>query len=290
MALAGVLDLFRVRPNGPVGEGGKMSLADHFRELRARLMKSMLALVVATIVSFFFYNQLIELVTEPYNRARDMLGDETSTKIYVSGVGGGLMIQLKLCALCGVITSSPIWLYQIWAFVLPGLHRNERRWTMLFVAIAGPLFAAGVALGYYVLPKGLQVLISFTPAGMENLNDFNDFFSFITRMLLVFGVALEIPFFVVLLNLAGVISGRTLGRYRPWIILGTFVFAAVATPSTDPISMLFLAIPMMLLFLLSEIIARLVDRRRGRGIAPQWADDEISPLPATHEPPTHEVD
>jgi sec-independent protein translocase protein TatC len=193
------------------------------------------------------------------------------------------MIQLKLCALSGLVVSSPVWLYQIWAFILPGLHRNERRWTMLFVAVAGPLFAAGVALGYYVLPKGLQVLISFTPADMENLNDFNDFFSFITRMLLVFGLALEIPFFVVLLNLAGIVSGRALGRYRPWIILATFVFAAVATPSTDPISMLFLAFPMLALFMVSEVIARLVDRRRGRGQAPQWGDDETSALPPTHD-------
>jgi sec-independent protein translocase protein TatC len=278
VAFAGILDLFRVRPSGPVGEGGRMALSDHFRELRARLMKSILMLVVATIASFFFYNHLLELVLGPFNDARDRLGSSTDTAIYVSGVGGGLMIQLKLCALSGVIVSSPVWLYQIWAFVLPGLHRNERRWTMLFVAIAGPLFAAGVALGYYVLPKGLQVLISFTPADMTNLNDFNDFFSFMVRMLLVFGISLEIPFFVVLLNLAGVVSGRTLGRYRPWIVLGTFVFAAVATPSTDPISMMLLAVPMLALFLVSEVIARFVDRRRGRAAGKQWADDEASTL------------
>jgi sec-independent protein translocase protein TatC len=279
MALAGLVDLFRVRPSGPVGDGGRMALADHFRELRARLMRSVLALLVATVAAFFFYDQLLELVTGPFNHARDMLGSKTNTIIYVSGVGGGLMIQLKLCALAGVIASSPVWLYQIWGFVLPGLHRNERKWTILFVAVAGPLFAAGVALGYYVLPKGLQVLISFTPADMQNLNDFNDFFSFMVRMLLVFGISLEIPFFVVLLNLAGVVSGATLGRYRPWIILGTFVFAAVATPSTDPISMLLLAIPMMLLFLVSELIARLVDRRRRRtATTARWDDDEVSPL------------
>jgi sec-independent protein translocase protein TatC len=279
VAFAGVWDLFRVKPQGPVGEGGRMALVDHFRELRARLMKSVLALVALTVASFFFYNQLLDLVTGPFNDARDMLGSGTNTVIYVSGVGGGLMIQLKLCALSGLVLSSPVWLYQLWAFVLPGLHRNERRWTMLFVAVAGPLFAAGVALGYYVLPKGLQVLISFTPADMQNLNDFNDFFSFMVRMLLVFGVSLEIPFFVVLLNLAGVVSGKTLGRYRPWIILGTFVFAAVATPSTDPISMLLLAFPMLALFLVSEVIARLVDRRRGRSVGTdQWADDEVSPL------------
>jgi sec-independent protein translocase protein TatC len=279
MTLPGVLDLFRVRPNGPVGDDGRMSLGDHFRELRARLMKSVLALVVATIASFFFYDQLLELITGPYNEARDRLGSQTDTIIFVSGVGGGLTIQLKLCALSGLILSSPVWLYQIWAFVLPGLHRNERRWTMVFVGVAGPLFAAGVAIGYYVLPKGLEVLISFTPADMKNFNDFNDFFSFTVRMLLVFGIAFEIPFFVVLLNLAGVVTGRALARYRPWIVVGTFVFAAVATPSTDPISMLFLAFPMLLLFLVSEVIARLVDRRRaGRRGTSQWADDEVSPL------------
>jgi sec-independent protein translocase protein TatC len=278
VAFGGFLDLFRVRPSGPVSAAGRMALADHFRELRARLLISMLALVVATIASFFIYDQLLELITGPYNQAREQLGSKTNTIIYVSGVGGGLTIQLKLCALSGVILSSPVWLYQIWAFVLPGLHRNERRWTMIFVAIAGPLFAAGVAIGYYVLPKGLEVLISFTPAGLANFNDFNDFFSFTVRMLLVFGIAFEIPFFVVLLNLAGVVSGRALAKYRPWIVIGTFVFAAVATPSTDPISMLFLAFPMLALFLFSEVIARLVDRRRGRLPAPDWADEETSPL------------
>jgi sec-independent protein translocase protein TatC len=278
VAFGGFLDLFRVRPSGPVSAGGRMALADHFRELRARLLISMLALVVATIASFFIYDQLLELITGPYNQAREQLGSKTNTIIYVSGVGGGLTIQLKLCALSGVILSSPVWLYQIWAFVLPGLHRNERRWTMIFVAIAGPLFAAGVAIGYYVLPKGLEVLISFTPAGLANFNDFNDFFSFTVRMLLVFGIAFEIPFFVVLLNLAGVVSGRALAKYRPWIVIGTFVFAAVATPSTDPISMLFLAFPMLALFLFSEVIARLVDRRRSRLPAPDWADEETSPL------------
>lgn len=280
MAVSGFIDLFRGKPRSPVGEGGQMSLGDHFRELRARLMKSMLAIVVATIASFFFYEFLLEIITGPYEHARDMLGAGTDTEIFVSGVGGGLMIQLKLCAMSGIILSSPVWLYQIWAFVLPGLHANEKKWTMVFVVIAGPLFAAGVATGYYVLPKGLQVLISFTPADMTNLNDFNGFFSFVTRMLLVFGVAFEIPFFVVLLNLAGVVSGKTLGNYRPWIILGTFIFAAVATPSTDPFSMLMLAFPMLALFAVSEVIARLVDRRRARrsGTTDQWADDEVSPL------------
>ena len=278
MALTGIVGLFRVK--APTSPDGRMALADHFRELRARLLKATLALVVATVASFFFYDALLELIAGPYDQAVADLGGAAAARseIYVSGIGGGLMIQLKLCALSGVVLSSPVWLYQIWAFLLPGLHKNERRWTMVFVAVAGPLFAAGVALGYYVLPKGIKVLISFTPDNMQNLNDFNDFFSFTTRMLLVFGVSLEIPFFVILLNLAGVVSGKTLSRYRPWIVLGTFVFAAVATPSTDPFSMLMLALPMLLLFMLSEIIARLVDRRRRSAAEPAWDDDQVSPL------------
>jgi len=122
--------------------------------------------------------------------------------------------------------------------------------------------------------------IGFTPADVTNLVEFTQFFSFISRMLLIFGIAFEIPLFVVMLNLAGVVSGRALGRYRPWIIVGTFVFAAVGTPSTDPFSMLFLAIPMLVLFLLAEVVARLVDRARGLGkdSTEQWADDEVSPL------------
>lgn len=282
MAIGGVLGAFRGKPVKPSGPGGQMALADHFRELRARLLKGVLAIVVATIASFFFYEELLDLIAGPYYDAVKMLGTEDAKKtdLYISGIGGALMIQLKLCALSGLVISSPVWLYQIWAFLLPGLRQSERKWTMVFVAIAGPLFGAGIALGYYVLPKGIQVLISFTPDGMQNLNDFNDFFSFITRMLLVFGVSLEIPFFVVLLNLAGVISGKALGRYRPWIVLGTFVFAAVATPSTDPFSMIMLAVPMLLLFLLSEVIARIVDARRGRaaGAGAEWDDDVASPL------------
>jgi sec-independent protein translocase protein TatC len=150
----------------------------------------------------------------------------------------------------------------------------------MFAAVAGPLFLGGVALGYYVLPKGLTVLISFVPHGVTNLVDFGRYFSFEMRMLLIFGIAMEIPLFVVLLNFAGVVSGRALAKYRPWIVIGTMVFAAVATPSTDPFSMLMLAIPMLILFLISEVIARVSDKVRGRGAhrTDQWADDQISPL------------
>jgi sec-independent protein translocase protein TatC len=216
------------------------------------------------------------LIFEPYRVAVSQLPPEVRTTPTIGGIGGPLLLQLKLSGVTAVIATSPYWLFQIWAFIVPGLHPQEKKWTRLFAAVAGPLFLVGVAVGYYVLPKGLKVLIGFTPVDLTNLVEFGDYFSFITRMLLVFGVAFEIPLFVLLLNLAGVISGRALGQYRPWIVVGTFVFAAVATPSTDPFSMLFLAVPMTLLFLISEVIARVVDRRRGRHTLEALDDDEVS--------------
>ncbi len=255
-----------------------MSLGDHFRELRARLLRSVLYLVAGTVVALFFYNDLFQLVLGPYNDARRMLGQGTQTRAVISGVGTPLLLQLKMCGVAGVVATSPLWLLEIWGFVVPGLHHKERRWTGVFAVTAGPLFLGGVALGYYVLPKGIAALIGFTPAGVTQLTDFGEFFTFITRMLLVFGIAFEIPLFVVLLNLAGVVSGKAMGRYRPWVVLGVFVFAAVATPSTDPYSMLMLAIPMTALVLLSEMIARLIDRRRRQTPAQEWDDDTASTL------------
>ena len=278
--IRGLVELLRGRPHHPVGPDGRMALSDHFRELRARLMRSMLVLVVAFCVCLYFYGPLSELVRVPYNDAVQRLNGSVDTNIVINDVTGGLMLQLKLCGIFAIIGSSPYWLFQIWGFILPGLHPRERKWSMVFAAVAGPLFFAGVATAYVVLPKAIQVLIGFTPANVTNLVDFGRFFSFITRMFLVFGVAFEIPLFVIMLNLAGVVSGQAIGRYRAWIVLGTFVFAAVATPSTDPFSMLMLAVPMVLLFVVAEVIARGIDRARGRHehSTEQWDDDEASAL------------
>lgn len=264
MSIVGVIGLFRANPQNPIGADGRMALTDHLRELRARIMRVVVVVLIAVTVALFFYDELLALIFEPYRVAVSQLPKEVRTTPTIGGIGGPLLLQLKLSGVTAVIATCPYWLFQIWAFIVPGLHPQEKKWTRLFAAVAGPLFIAGVATGYYVLPKGLKVLIGFTPVDLTNLVEFGDYFSFITRMLLVFGVAFEIPLFVLLLNLAGVVSGKSLGQYRPWIVVGTFVFAAVATPSTDPFSMLMLAIPMTLLFLISEVVARVLDRRKGR--------------------------
>jgi sec-independent protein translocase protein TatC len=278
MSLRGIVGAFSIRPKSAAGAGGRMALADHFRELRARFLRSAVLFLALLIGAFFFYNQLFELLLGPYNNAREQLGHSRVSLPVISGVGGPFMLQIKLCATAAIVVSSPFWLYQVWAFVLPGLHANERRWTRIFVAIAGPLFFAGVGTGYWILPKGLHVLLGLTPSSVENLVEFNEYFSFVVHLLLLFGVAFEIPLFVVMLNLAGVISGKTLGRYRSWIIVSVFTFAAVATPSTDPFTMCMLAIPMTLLFMVSEVVARIIDRRRARAEENSWDDDTASPL------------
>jgi sec-independent protein translocase protein TatC len=276
MSVAGVIGLFRANPQNPIGPDGRMALGDHLRELRARLLRCVLALAIALTIALFFYDQIFDIIYHPYQVARERLEGKVDTIGTISGAGGPLLLQLKMCGVTAIVITSPYWLMQIWGFIVPGLHSNERRWTRIFALVAGPLFLVGVAVGYYVLPKGLEVLIGFAPAKLQSLVDFGEYFSFFSRMLLVFGVAFEIPLFVLMLNLAGVVSGKALGRARSWIIIGTFVFAAVATPSTDPFSMLMLAIPMTALFLISEVIARLMDKRKGRWSHDGVDDDEQS--------------
>jgi sec-independent protein translocase protein TatC len=256
-----------------------MALSDHFRELRARVLKVALTFLVVFCVSLFFFDQLFDFVYGPYERALENLPEGTKTIASTSGAGGGLMLYLKLCGFTAVIVTCPVWLYQIWAFIMPGLHPSEKRWTRIFVVIAVPLFLVGVLLGWVTMPKGLEVLIGFNPDVITNIIDFNDYLQFLTRTLFVFGLAFEIPVFVVMLNRAGVVKGKTLGQYRPWIIIGIFVFAAIATPSTDPFTMTFMAVPMVLLYGISEVMARTHDRRKAeRKPYADLSPDEASPL------------
>ena len=276
--LAGVVGLFVGKPHHPVGPDGRMALSDHLRELRARVLKVALTVVLALVASLFFFDQLFDLVYGPYEAAVERLPNK-ETLATTSGAGGGLMLYLKLCGFAALVVTCPVWLYQVWAFIMPGLHPHERKWTRVFGAIAAPLFLVGIALGYFTLPKGLEILIGLNPDGITNIVEFSEYLQFFTRTLLVFGIAFEIPVFVVLLNLAGVVKGRQLAQYRPWIIVGLFLFAAIATPSADPFTMTFMAVPMVLLTFIAEVIARANDKRRERnkpfaGLSP----DEISPL------------
>jgi len=260
------LSLAWLKPPPPPVDGS-MTLFEHLRELRYRLVVVALAVLVGMVVAWFFRDALLALLQRPYNNAIADLKvkrPESETLLVNINITSPLALALKVSALAGLIVTAPIWLYQVWAFVAPGLLSKEKKWTLIFLGAATPMFLGGVVVGYVVMPKGIQVLLSFTQNGVSNLQDVNAYLSFLIRIMLVFGIGFLLPLIVLMLNIVGVIKASALAKYRTYIIFGTFVFGAVATPSTDPFSMLLLALPMTVLFIGAEIIAHILDRRKSR--------------------------
>jgi len=264
----------------PLPPDGSMTLYEHLRELRYRLIVAALAIVLGMIVCGFFYPQLFDLLTKPYYAGIEDLKAKRPgavTALVTNNLASPMTIALKICMVAGIVLTSPIWLYQLWAFVVPGLLAKEKKWALIFIGAAVPLFTAGVVVAYIVLPKGITVLLGFTQSGVTNLQDINLFLSFLLRVMIVFGIAFVLPLFVVMLNMVGVLSAQQLSKYRTYVIFGTFVFGAMATPSTDPFSMLALAIPMSLLFIGAEVVTHIHDRRKARRLALAGPD-----LPVQH--------
>jgi sec-independent protein translocase protein TatC len=261
---------------------GRMTLGEHLYELRHRVIVSLIAVVLTTTVAYIFHGQILHFVTHPYcelpNRYHLVKGRCT---LVVSGVLDPFTVTLKVALYAGVLAASPVWLYQIWRFVTPGLYTHEKRWATGFVAASVVLFAMGGAFAYLTLEKGLHFLLGFASGGLTSLLNFNSYLSFVVAMILIFAVSFELPLLVVMLNLVGVVSAERLRRWARGVIFGIFVFAAVATPSQDPFTMSALAIPMCLLYGIAVAIATVHDRRVARRPAPIYpdlADDELAPI------------
>ena len=247
-------------------DSGAMSLWDHLREVRYRLVISVIAILMLFIVAFIFYVPIVELILRPYEiAASNIRARDSSANIQVvnSGVAAPMILALKAAGLAAVIAACPVWLYQLWAFVVPGLLKKEKKIAGLFLLSAIPLFLTGVVVGYLILPKAFEFMLGFTvaEAGVANLQDLNDFLALEMRMLLVFGAAFLLPVVIVMLNLLGVLKSHALRKARTLAIFGCFIFGAVATPSGDPFSMLALSVPMVVMYLISEIICRRNDKR-----------------------------
>jgi len=247
-------------------EGGRMPLLEHFRELRKRVVRAAAAILVASVFGWAFYPKIVNALAKPIcNLHRSHIaGLGNCGALYVNGVLGPLNLQVTVSFLVGIIISAPIWLYQLWAFVAPGLHRREKKYSILFISIATPFFAGGAFLGYRVLPLAVKALLGFTPSSLNNLVRFDDYLSFVLRLILVFGGAFELPVLLVALNLAGVLSGR--GILKPWriAIFGIAFFTAAFSPTGDPLTMSLLALPLILLYFFAGGIALLNDRRRSK--------------------------
>jgi sec-independent protein translocase protein TatC len=269
----------RRRPKDPEG---RMPLREHLRELRQRLIKAGIAIILAAVVGWFLYPPVFDALMRPLlDVARD--NPDRFVKVNFGQVASPFNLRLKMSFYLGFVLSSPIWLYQLWAFIVPGLTKREKRYSLSFVAAGVPLFAAGIALAWLVLPNAIKFLTEFTPKGAANIIIADDYLTFVLRIMLAFGIAFIVPLLLVALNMAGILSARTLGKGWRIAVFLTFLFAAIASPTPDAGSMLALAFPMTGLYVLAWFIAWLNDRRRARRAAADplagLSDEEASPLP-----------
>jgi sec-independent protein translocase protein TatC len=278
-----------------------MSLIAHLRELRNRIALALLFIAVATAFCFWWYDHgLGVFIRAPYcsipadNRALGTGSTSGDCALLVTDVFGGALIRLKVAFIAGIVLSAPLWLFQIWRFITPGLKSHEKRYGLTFVGASSALFALGAVLAYYSLKAGLTLLIGLAGNNVAVALTAQDYLGFVTSVLLAFGVSFEVPLLLVALNLVGVLSYDLLKRSRRWIFFLTIVFAAFITPTQDPFTMLLMALPMCLLFEAAIQIARVVDKRRARRAAvesfPDVGDDEATPLAAApsslHDPTT----
>ncbi|GAA0965627.1 twin-arginine translocase subunit TatC [Actinocorallia libanotica] len=258
---------------------GRMPLLDHLRELRNRLVKALLGLVAGMVLGWLVKEEVWTVLKEPFcdvPQSNALKGDACS--LVVNGIFSSFFLNLKIAFMVGAVVSSPVWLYQLWAFIAPGMLRKEKRWTVLFLTLALPLFLLGAFLAYFTIERGLALFLGFTPENVAPLITVDEYLRFLVTMLLVFGLAFELPLMVSILNLAGALSHATIKKWRRMIIFGIFVFAAAATPSADPITMISLAVPVVALFGVSDGIAYLVDKRRAKrpALYEDLSDDEAS--------------
>lgn len=260
---------------------GRMALREHLTELRRRLTRAGLAILAAAVAGWFLYEPLFEAATRPIREIQARRGPG-SASINFADPFSPFNLKLQGALVIGVLIASPVWLYQLWAFVTPGLTRKERRSSLGFLAAAVPLFIGGAGLAWLVLPKAVEFLNEFVPQGGSTFIDARSYFSFVTRIVVAFGIAFVIPVLLVSLNLVGLLRGRTLLRHWRITVFACFLFAAIATPTPEATSMCVLAGAMCILFAIAIVICLLVDRRRdARSSEPSYEsldDDQASPL------------
>jgi Twin arginine targeting (Tat) protein translocase TatC len=257
---------------------GRMSLGDHLRELRRRFLIAAAAIVVGSVLGWVEYDWLFAQIMAPLRKLAAERGGLVN--INFGGITQPFTVQLQVAMFVGVIVASPVWLFQVWGFIVPGLTKREKRTTMAFVGAAAPLFLAGCFMATKVVPKAVEILIGFTPKGAANLPDAALYLTFVTRFILAFGLAFLLPVFLVGLNVAHILPARIMLKGWRIAVMLIFVFSAMMTPTPDAWTMLVLALPMVGLFYAAVGVSMLLDKRRARR-EPEWAkvpDDEASPL------------
>lgn len=251
-----------------------MALKEHLREARNRLFKSAIALVLGTVVGFFIYNPVLDALSEPI-RSINALDGRTAV-LNFDGVGSPFDLMIQISVFLGIVISSPVWLYQLWAFITPGLRVKERRIALGFIAVAVPLFLAGLALAWFILPSAVRVLTDFTPEGFANFITVPVYITFLLRLMLAFGIAFLLPVVLFGLNMVGILKGRHVLKYWRITVFLICLFAAMAAPGGDAMSMFYLAVPLLLLFFVAIGLCLLNDKRREKRDAAREADVEAN--------------
>ena len=248
--------------------GEEMSLVEHLAELRSRLIKSALAVVAGFVVGFVLFQPIFDLLIRPYCglpdelRAASNVFDPTACKLIFTQPLGAFFVTLKTAAIVAVALGAPIVFYQIWRFVTPGLRPVERRYAVPFLVLSQLLFAGGAVFAYFVIPRGLEFLLSFAGDNIVALLDASEYIGFILKTMLGFGISFEFPLIIAMLVLSGAIGHEGLRKYRRHAYFGSFVLAAVITPTQDPFTMTVMAGPLALFYEADILFARFVERRR----------------------------
>lgn len=242
-----------------------MSLGQHLVEFRRRLVRSALAIAVLTVGGFFVADFVWAQLSQPLMAVAHESG--RIAQINYTSISEAFDTKMSIALTVGIVTASPVWLWQVWAFITPALVRRERRYAVGFLASAIPLFLAGCAMGWWLFPHVVELMTGLAPAGSTTLLTAKYYLDFSIKFVLAVGVGFVLPVFLVLLNFTGILSARSILKGWRWAVVAVTAFAALATPAADVISMFLLAIPMLGLYFLAAFVAWIHDRRVARNLA-----------------------